>query len=75
MLSKFMTEGLFIKALNVSLENIFTLHSVENFTNNNHVLVLLQSYLSAFSFSNAVQDDLWNHIQKVIKFIMHLLDF
>ncbi|XP_039177659.1 aminopeptidase Q isoform X2 [Crotalus tigris] len=40
MLSKFMTEGLFIKALN--------------------------SYLSAFSFSNAVQDDLWNHIQKVI---------
>uniref|UniRef100_A0A8C6X1W8 Laeverin n=1 Tax=Naja naja TaxID=35670 RepID=A0A8C6X1W8_NAJNA len=33
---------------------------------NNPVLVLLQSYLSAFSFSNAVQDDLWNHIQKVI---------
>ncbi|KAG8130816.1 hypothetical protein E2320_017434 [Naja naja] len=40
MLSNFMTEGLFMKALN--------------------------SYLSAFSFSNAVQDDLWNHIQKVI---------
>ncbi|XP_063151381.1 aminopeptidase Q [Candoia aspera] len=40
MLSNFMTERLFIKALN--------------------------SYLSAFSFSNAIQDDLWNHIQKVI---------
>ncbi|XP_058021966.1 LOW QUALITY PROTEIN: aminopeptidase Q [Ahaetulla prasina] len=40
MLSNFMTEGLFIKALN--------------------------SYLSAFSFSNAVQDDLWTHLQKVI---------
>ncbi|XP_034288688.1 aminopeptidase Q isoform X1 [Pantherophis guttatus] len=40
MLSNFMTEGLFIKAVN--------------------------SYLSAFSFSNAVQDDLWTHIQKVI---------
>ncbi|XP_062985565.1 aminopeptidase Q-like [Elgaria multicarinata webbii] len=40
MLSSFMTERLFIKALN--------------------------SYLNAFSFSNAVQDDLWNHIQKVI---------
>uniref|UniRef100_A0A8C6X1X0 Laeverin n=1 Tax=Naja naja TaxID=35670 RepID=A0A8C6X1X0_NAJNA len=45
MLSNFMTEGLFMKALN--------------------------SYLSAFSFSNAVQDDLWNHIQKVVKFTMH----
>ncbi|XP_007437647.1 aminopeptidase Q [Python bivittatus] len=40
MLSNFMTERLFMKALN--------------------------SYLSAFSFSNAIQDDLWNHIQKVI---------
>ncbi|XP_062984478.1 aminopeptidase Q-like [Elgaria multicarinata webbii] len=40
MLSSFMTERLFIKALS--------------------------SYLNAFSFSNAVQDDLWNHIQKVI---------
>ncbi|XP_061480498.1 aminopeptidase Q [Rhineura floridana] len=40
MLSSFVTERLFIKALN--------------------------SFLNAFSFSNAVQDDLWNHIQKVI---------
>ncbi|XP_013916896.1 PREDICTED: aminopeptidase Q [Thamnophis sirtalis] len=40
MLSNFITERLFFKALN--------------------------SYLNAFSFSNAVQDDLWTHIQKVI---------
>ncbi|XP_062984477.1 aminopeptidase Q-like [Elgaria multicarinata webbii] len=40
MLSSFMTEKLFIKALN--------------------------SYLNAFSFSNVIQDDLWNHMQKVI---------
>ncbi|KAH0628143.1 hypothetical protein JD844_008926, partial [Phrynosoma platyrhinos] len=40
MLSSFLTETLFIKALH--------------------------SYLNEFSFSNAIQDDLWNHIQKVI---------
>ncbi|XP_062828238.1 aminopeptidase Q [Anolis carolinensis] len=40
MLSSFVTETLFIKALH--------------------------SFLNAFSFSNAIQDDLWNHIQKVI---------
>ncbi|XP_060615660.2 aminopeptidase Q isoform X1 [Anolis sagrei] len=40
MLSSFLTETLFIKALH--------------------------SYLNVFSFSNAIQDDLWNHIQKVI---------
>ncbi|XP_066472362.1 aminopeptidase Q [Tiliqua scincoides] len=40
MLCSFMTEGLFIKALN--------------------------SYLNAISFSNAIQDDLWYHFQKVI---------
>ncbi|XP_070598983.1 aminopeptidase Q-like [Erythrolamprus reginae] len=46
MLSNFMTEGLFIKALN--------------------------SYLNEYSFSNAVQDDLWTHIQKVIDEQNHL---
>uniref|UniRef100_A0A8D2Q6D6 Aminopeptidase n=1 Tax=Varanus komodoensis TaxID=61221 RepID=A0A8D2Q6D6_VARKO len=40
MLSNFLTERLFIKALS--------------------------SYLNAFAFSNTIQDDLWNHIQKVI---------
>ncbi|XP_042311855.1 aminopeptidase Q [Sceloporus undulatus] len=40
MLSSFLTETLFFKALH--------------------------SYLNEFSFSNAIQDDLWNHIQKVI---------
>uniref|UniRef100_H9GDI5 Aminopeptidase n=1 Tax=Anolis carolinensis TaxID=28377 RepID=H9GDI5_ANOCA len=40
MLSSFVTETLFIKALH--------------------------SFLNAFSFTNAIQDDLWNHIQKVI---------
>nr|XP_034956187.1 aminopeptidase Q isoform X2 [Zootoca vivipara] len=40
MLSSFVTERLFMKALN--------------------------SYLNAFSFSNAIQDDLWDHIQKVV---------
>ncbi|KAF7250419.1 Aminopeptidase Q [Varanus komodoensis] len=40
MFSSFLTERLFLKALN--------------------------SYLSAFAFSNAFQDDLWNHIQKTV---------
>ncbi|XP_054843521.1 aminopeptidase Q [Eublepharis macularius] len=40
MLSSFISEKLFIKALNL--------------------------YLNEFSFANAIQDDLWNHIQKVI---------
>ncbi|XP_060091561.1 aminopeptidase Q [Heteronotia binoei] len=40
MLSSFISEKLFIKALN--------------------------SYLNAFSFTNSIQDDLWNHVQKIV---------
>uniref|UniRef100_A0A8D0B5A5 Laeverin n=1 Tax=Salvator merianae TaxID=96440 RepID=A0A8D0B5A5_SALMN len=46
MLSSFLSEKLFIKALN--------------------------SYLDAFSFSNAKQDDLWDQIQKVLFNISHV---
>ncbi|XP_015271771.1 PREDICTED: aminopeptidase Q [Gekko japonicus] len=40
MLSSFVSEKLFIKALN--------------------------SYMNEFSFANAIQDDLWSHIQKIV---------
>ncbi|XP_072848541.2 aminopeptidase Q isoform X1 [Pogona vitticeps] len=39
---------------------------LSSFTTERLFIKALSSYLNAFSFSNAIQDDLWNHIQKVI---------
>nr|XP_028604951.1 aminopeptidase Q [Podarcis muralis] len=39
---------------------------LSNFVTERLLMKALNSYLNAFSFSNANQDDLWNHIQKVV---------